>query len=70
MMILLHIRMAREESPLGKFFLLWVNHTLNSENGHHNNLDGIDHRVDLDDADLSDFLKVENPHWRWVCAQN
>ena len=64
-MMLLHIRMAREESPLGKFFLLWVDHTLYSEDGHHDHLDGFDHHVDL-----GDFLKVENLHWRWVCAQN
>ena len=31
MMIILHIRMAREESPLGKFLLLRVQHALYSE---------------------------------------
>ena len=35
MMILLHIRMAREEGPLGKFLLLRVQHTLYSEYQHY-----------------------------------
>jgi hypothetical protein len=32
-MKILHIRVAREESPLGEFLLLWIQHTLYSD--HH-----------------------------------
>ena len=51
-MIILHIRMAREESPLGKFLLLRVQHALYSEYQRDLDEDDDDYVEDYDELEV------------------